>query len=87
MKNSFWPVGNILAAVLLMSQCGCGHTYFAWKKPLPVDQTEVHPLPPPGFLGVGDFTPQSYWPIDRSGDRKEMQRSMERSVRTSFPKR
>ena len=81
---------NNLAAVLLMCQSGCAHTYFAWNKPLPVEQTEPYPLPPPGLL---DWRGSAYSGLDfgnsydRSDARKDMQRAVDRAVRTHFPKR
>jgi hypothetical protein len=74
---------NMLAAVLLMCQCGCGHTYFAWNKPLS-EQTEIQPFQPLGTVGP------SLWGNDLFGnDRrssKEFRRDMEQAVRTHFPK-
>jgi len=81
---------NNLVAVLLMCQCGCAHTYFAWNKPLPVEQTEPYPFPPPGLLDwrgsafSGMDFGNSYDPSDA---RKDMQRAVDRTVRTHFPKR
>jgi len=80
---------NILAAVLLTCQCGCSHTHFAWNKPLPVEQTEVYTLPPPGLLDwrgsafSGMDFGNSY---DRSDARKAMQRDVGQAVRSHFPK-
>ena len=78
---------TMLAAVLLISQCGCGHTYFAWNKPLPVDQTEVYQVPPPRFLSWGDDGWSHFrHPNDRSSARQDM-REAERHMRTHLPKR
>jgi hypothetical protein len=79
---------NMLAGLLLMCQCGCGHTYFAWKKPLPVEQTETYPFPP---TGSSDWPASPLWAGDLLGNDqrspKEMQRDLERAVQTHFPKR
>jgi len=81
---------NMLAAVLLPGLCGCGHTYFAWNKPLSVEHTEPYPLPPPGLL---DWRGRAFSELDfgqshnRADARRDMQRSMNRAVRSHFPKR
>jgi hypothetical protein len=75
---------SILAAVLVICQCGCAHTYFAWNKPLPVDQTDPYPLPPPGLL---DWRGSPLFGNDLFGntyDRrssKEFQRDAEQAAR------
>ena len=78
---------NMLAAVLLMCQCGCGHTYFAWNNPLPVDQTDPYCPPSPGLL---DWRGAPLWGNDLFGntyDRrssKEYLKDMERGARQSL---
>jgi len=75
---------NMFAAVLLLCQCGCAHTYFAWNKPLPVEQTEARAFPPTGTVGA------PLWGTDLFGnDRrssKELRRDVEQAVRTHFPR-
>ena len=81
---------NLFAAVLIVCQCGCGHTYFAWNKPLPVEHTEVYPLPSPGLLDWRgtDFSALDFGnSYDRGRTRQDMQRAVNRAVQTHFPKR
>ena len=77
---------NNLAAVLLMCQCGCAHTYFAWSKPLPVEQTEVYPLPSPGLLDWrgSDFSAMGFGNSYDHRSRNEYRRDMEQTARESL---
>jgi hypothetical protein len=82
---------NILPVGLLISQCGCGHTYFAWSKPLPVEQTEVSPFPAPGLLDSARF-PFASGDFGNSDDRRDIRKAAERNLgeamrtRAPFPK-
>jgi hypothetical protein len=78
---------NILATGVIICQCGCGHTYFAWSKPLPVEQTESD-----AFLAAGMFAspfPNSSSASDTRANRRAMQSELDQAVRSHFnlPKR
>ena len=70
---------NILAVGLLVSQCGCGHTYFAWSKPLPVEQTEVHPLPAAGMFDWNRSV-ISQTDLLRSDNQRDVRKAFEKSL-------